>query len=448
MTRILKLRLAGFATAIFVLAVLIGWAAVTSRTEVIKLQERFSTGNLRNFEIADHIQSSILRLNNTLIRFEMENTGSALEDFKTSSTELKTWIDRQEPLLNSPKEQQLVRQIAAAYSRYLAVASQAVNNLSKDRAARLTHIEETYRSSLAVFELGYQLADAHRLVLQEFLQSSQKSVLVLQRLMFGFLFLLLASLIWLFATVFHEMITPLQRKLVESHAIIERQEKLASLGVLAAGVAHEIRNPLTAIKARLFIQRKAMPKGSREYDDSLVISDEINRLEQIVKDFLEFARPAEPKLTVLTPEPLLREAIQFMSPQLTKSSIKISLDSCVAVPFQGDPQQLKQVLINLIQNAAESIEKNGSIILSARNGANRLNGVNRPVVTLEVKDTGKGIPPEVQKRLFDPFFTTKETGTGLGLSISARILEKHGGALEFQTLVNRGTTFGIILPAQ
>jgi signal transduction histidine kinase len=103
-------------------------------------------------------------------------------------------------------------------------------------------------------------------------------------------------------------------------------------------------------------------------------------------------------------------------------------------------------LINLVQNAAESIEGEGAITLRARTSVARLGGRSRPVVTLEVADTGKGIPPAVQKRLFDPFFTTKESGTGLGLPIAARIVENHGGALQYRTVPGRGTTFGIVLP--
>jgi len=111
-----------------------------------------------------------------------------------------------------------------------------------------------------------------------------------------------------------------------------------------------------------------------------------------------------------------------------------------------DPAQIKQVLINLVQNAAESIGQDGTITLNARPARKPLRNGEKSAVMLEVADTGRGIPLEAQKRLFDPFFTTKETGTGLGLSIAARILQKHGGSLQYQTQVNRGTTFSILLP--
>jgi signal transduction histidine kinase len=112
----------------------------------------------------------------------------------------------------------------------------------------------------------------------------------------------------------------------------------------------------------------------------------------------------------------------------------------------ADVDKMKQVLINFIQNAADSMEAGGAITLRTRLNKRRLHGGNVPAVSLEIADTGKGIPPEVQKRLFDPFFTTKETGTGLGLCIAARIVEKHGGVIDYETQLNRGTTFSIVLP--
>jgi signal transduction histidine kinase len=246
--------------------------------------------------------------------------------------------------------------------------------------------------------------------------------------------------------VYGELIAPLQVRLIESQALAERHEKLASLGMLAAGVAHEIRNPLTAIKAWLFIQQKHLKPGTPEHDDAEIIGQEISRLERIVKDVLLFARPSEPDFEIVSADQPLREVQTLLGPGLEKSKIRLLLGNSVSARIRIDPQQIKQVLINLVQNAAESIGENGQIALQVRLDTKRLGESPTQVVILEVADTGKGIPPEVEKRLFDPFFTTKESGTGLGLSIAARIVEKHGGALQYQTSLNRGTTFGIVLP--
>jgi signal transduction histidine kinase len=116
--------------------------------------------------------------------------------------------------------------------------------------------------------------------------------------------------------------------------------------------------------------------------------------------------------------------------------------------IRADSGHLKQVLINLVGNAAEAIDGQGTVTLRARAGRAALGGRETDAVILEVADTGKGIPPEVEKRLFDPFFSTKETGTGLGLPIAARIVERHGGVLQYQTRPGHGTTFGVVLPRE
>jgi two-component system sensor histidine kinase AtoS len=131
---------------------------------------------------------------------------------------------------------------------------------------------------------------------------------------------------------------------------------------------------------------------------------------------------------------------------LAKNNIQLTLEESPPVRIKADAAQIKQVLINLVQNAADSIGQNGTVKLRAHQDRKHISYTDTNVVILDVRDTGKGIPPEVEKRLFDPFFTTKDTGTGLGLSIAAAIVQKHGGSLQYQTQVHHGTTFGIVLP--
>lgn len=446
MDKALKFRLTAFGLAIGILAALIGWASYASWREVSHLQTRLSTRHLRNYEIADHVQDEILQLNSYLVRYALQQDPKVLNEYQLESSNLNDWIDVQKPALHGA-ELDVLNEIDRAYDVFLAAATNGLVRSDQSEKERLLHIQAVQKAAQPLLELGNRLEDAHRQVLEDLLVASQKSVSLLRWVIFGSLLLLLASLGLLSMTVYREMIRPLRMKLVESHAVIERQEKLASLGVLAAGVAHEIRNPLTAIKARLFSHQRSFDPDSAESRDVLVIGNEINRLERIVHDFLQFARPSEPKLAPMTGETPLREVRDLLAPQFEKSAIQLKLDIQSNDSFQADPQQLKQVLINLVQNAAESIVQNGQIILRARSGTARLAGLYRPVVILETEDNGKGIPLEVQKRLFDPFFSTKDTGTGLGLAIAARIVEKHGGLLEFQTRPHHGATFGVIFPA-
>jgi len=305
---------------------------------------------------------------------------------------------------------------------------------------------EKVENKAQILELCTKLKAVERAAFNQFVEDSHEALGSLQRLLMTLVALVLILGFTATSLIYRVKIAPLRAQLVESRAIIKRQEMLAALGTLAAGVAHEIRNPLTAINVRLHSLKRTLVRGSSEEEDATVIDREIQRLDRIVRDVLNFARPAEPQPVTIAAESLFSGVQGLFGSQLEKTSIRLNLASSPSLWIRVDPQQIEQVLINLIQNAAESIGRDGTITLRARGTVMPLAGQASAVVILEVIDTGKGIALNVRERLFDPFFTTKEAGTGLGLSISARIVEKHGGALQYQTEVGRGTTFGIVLP--
>ncbi len=448
MTAALKLRLAGFLGGIVLVAVMTLWAANTTWNQAAALGDRLTREQIESFQTADQFRAYLQELDYMLLRFAVGREQGDWDRFLTESHKLDKWIDDQTLLLTSPEEKRTLGEINTAYDGY----QTASRNLSKrftdtpGAQVQLIDFAKVEAESSHLMDLGFQLVRAHHDSLSRFIGESKSTLHRLQVIIFTSLSMLIVLGGLLMWVVYREMIMPLQLQLVETAAVLERQEKLASLGVLATGVAHEIRNPLTAIKARLFSHQKGFTPKSKEYEDVLVIGGEINRLERIVKDFLQFARPADPKIEDIPSDAPLKEVIELLRPQLASSGISISLDPSARSRVLADPAQIKQVLINLVQNAAESIEGGGTIVLRVREGQQRLSGQMQPVVILEVVDSGKGISTEVQKRLFDPFFTTKESGTGLGLAIAARIVERHGGALEFQTQVNHGTVFGVVLP--
>ncbi len=165
-----------------------------------------------------------------------------------------------------------------------------------------------------------------------------------------------------------------------------------------------------------------------------------------MKDFLEFARPAEPTLRPVAVAEFLNEVRELMFPVLRERRIDLRLDPPGEFLLAMDRAQIKQVLINLIGNAADSIRGSGAVTLRVHPTFLPFTPIRLPAIAIEVEDTGSGIVPEVEKRLFDPFFTTKETGTGLGLAIAERIVERHEGVLQFRTQLERGTIFSVILP--
>jgi signal transduction histidine kinase len=259
--------------------------------------------------------------------------------------------------------------------------------------------------------------------------------------------LLIAVLVgWLGHFLWRELVAPLRAQVIEAEILIRRQAKLSTLGRFAAGVAHEIRNPLNSIKARLYAQDRLLPAESAAREDNRVISDEVVRLEHIVQDFLAFSRPPEPQLELISASGPLRTAGEVLRPELERDGIRLQLAVREDPPIRADAAQLQQVLVNLIRNARESMTGGGRLTLrcGTRVARREEDGTARAVI--EVRDTGAGIPPEVQVRLFEPFFTTKSAGSGLGLSISAQIVEAHGGQIECETQLNVGTAFRMLLP--
>ena len=441
------IRLIIYFATITLLVALIGWTALTSWQRTEELQTQLSAKLWQSFQIADHLQKNILELNNLMLRYGAYRNDADWTTFVAMSMDLDRWINEQQPML-SPTEQPFLDRINMAYSNYLAAAAALHVKIYPGRGSvtRLVEFTDLEKCSRDILDLGIQLSNAHQQSIDLFQEQNLKSLNLLRYELLGSLVLLLAAVFWLALVVYRDLIAPLQVQLVESRQLVERQEKLASLGMLAAGVAHEIRNPLTAIKAWLYLQQKHLAPGTPEHADAELIGCEINRLERIVKDFLQFARPSEPQFVSIPAEHPLREVQTLMQPGLEKSAIKLVVGEVAPAKIRVDPQQIKQVLINLVQNGADSIGHNGTVTLRARRDEKRLNHRMMDVVILEVSDTGTGIPPEAEKRLFDPFFTTKDFGTGLGLPIAARIVEKNLGALQYQTQAERGTTFGIILP--
>jgi len=457
-----KLRVLGFAVVVVLGSILISWITHSLWTQLDRLQSDYAAVRGESFYLGVHLRGSLRALNDKLMQFGVSQDPTFREAFLNDSAELKGWIATNQLTLAQTanlrlfksvevsKQLNLLKQITTLYDAYLtnatafvSVTNEAVNSRTFEHTYK--HVREI---SSGMFPLCDDLVASQREGFGEFLRGTQETLANHEQLSMVCSAMILGLMMTLAILVYRGMIAPLQVGLTESRSIIERQEKLASLGILASGVAHEIRNPLTAIKFRLFSLRKAVPAVTQN-EDASVIGNEINRLEGIVQDFLQFARPSEPKLSKTGASQILEDVARLFAPQLQKRAIELKLEvnGPKSISIYADAQQVKQVLINLVQNSAESIGRIGTITLAARREVADLDSRTRPVAILSVSDTGNGIPPEVEARLFDPFFTTKESGTGLGLAVSARIVEKHGGLLRYETEVNHGTTFEIVLPA-
>ena len=443
-----RLRPYGNALASVMLVLFVGWAGRITWQELRQLYRSFASVQADAFHLSEHVQASVRDLNETVLRFDLHRQPADRATFQKESQELLQWIRAYQPTVNTPQERDLMGQIEVAFEVYLPQTTRLMDERAQAGTAPSPTpvLDQVEDKAAPILDLCEKLKAAERAAQTQFMRDSHRALGWLQQLLIVQLALLLVLVGTAAVAIYRGVIGPLRVELGESRARAARHEKLASLGTLAAGVAHEIRNPLTAINVRLHSLNKSLAPNSSEHEDAAVIGHEIQRLERIVQEFLLFARPSEPKLHTVSADSLLARMESLFRPQLEKTPIRLHLESVPDLWVQVDPHQMEQVLINLIQNAAESMEGGGTITLRSRTGRERLAGRPRPVVILEVSDTGKGIPSEVRKRMFDPFFTTKEEGTGLGLAIASRIVEKHGGALECRTEVNRGTTFAILLP--
>lgn len=233
---------------------------------------------------------------------------------------------------------------------------------------------------------------------------------------------------------------------------IQRSEKLAAVGQLAAGIAHEIGTPLNVISGSAEYLQMDMEHDDTRAEELQCIAAEVTRISELVKQLMAFARPAEPSVESVELSEVVEATLLLVRHLLERQSIGVELTVAHDLPpVRADRGQLQQVILNLVVNAMHAMPKGGLLALRAMDshGGHRIAETGLQVA-LEVTDTGAGIPVDVVPRIFDPFFTTKDVGegTGLGLSTAQRIIENHGGQLAVRSEVGRGTTFTVLLPQE
>lgn len=225
----------------------------------------------------------------------------------------------------------------------------------------------------------------------------------------------------------------------QSMQLLVQSEKLTAAGQLAAGIAHEIRNPLTALKGFLHLLKANNGNPAKHDAYVTIMNDELNRIDQILSELLVLSKPQSVQFIRRRPAAIVQQVLDILQPQAVLKNVQLlvsQLDETVSI--YCDENQIKQVLINLVKNGIEAMPAGGRIWIGLM--------AEREHVILTVADEGAGIPEEVLNRIGEPFYTTKEKGTGLGLMVSFKIIENHNGTIQIESAPDRGTRFTITLP--
>jgi len=231
-----------------------------------------------------------------------------------------------------------------------------------------------------------------------------------------------------------------ERAHVTVQSLVTYSQRLAALGRLTSGVAHEVKNPLNAMMIHLELLKERLDAPTPEVRQSLdVIGGEIRRLDRVVQGFLRFMRPHELEFKPIEVATLLQSAVVLVEAEWQGQGIRFSIEAAPGLPaFEGDEELLRQALLNLIQNACQAMPRAGVVTVGAR--------VENHALCIEVADEGVGIAPDEVERIFTLYYTTKPDGTGIGLSVVYRIVQMHDGSIDVRSELGRGTTITIRLP--
>lgn len=228
-------------------------------------------------------------------------------------------------------------------------------------------------------------------------------------------------------------------QLVEAEEQLRRADRLSALGELSAGMAHEIRNPLGSIRGTAEILQDGIPENDPRAEFAAILVREVDRLNRVVQDFLDFARPGESDRTAVDLNLVVGEVLTLVRQQASKAGIELLFTPVGSPTVQGDGEQLRQAFLNLVLNALQAMEEGGRLQVTVSDPGDR--------VEVAFADSGSGIAPADLPRIFNPFFTTRSAGTGLGLAITHRIIQGQGGRIDVASTSGKGTTFTLTFPA-
>jgi signal transduction histidine kinase len=438
--------------------------------------------NMASFQAAEGLEIALLKQKGYLTYFFLDGNPEWLIQLQQDNQNFLEWLNKAHNSATTPVMTHILEKIDAKYRKYISEREQVINLYKTGRREEGAKLHWEVRHQFLEI---YDLCDNYKLINQGIISQIKKDsrtqanfiktlalVVMPSVLLLGLLlaYILVKQLlgpirqlsletgvgaglsgggdeVQALSRRVHDLIVNVdqaQTKLERSQEHLLQSEKMAMVGKLAAGVAHSIRNPLTSVKMRLFSLGRTLDFTPTQHEDFEVISEEIRHIDTIVANFLEYSRPPKLVMQKISPSDVVDMALQLLRHRLESYNVEVTVKRSRPLPeVWVDPDQLKEVLVNLLTNACEAMGSRGSIIIQERETFHPSIG---QVVTIQVSDNGPGIPESIQDKILQPFYSTKEEGTGLGLSIAMRILSEHGGWLDLESREGQGTTFTINLP--
>jgi signal transduction histidine kinase len=488
----LATRFAAIITGVVTLAVLSSTAALLSTWTIASLMQSTINASLPSVQVAQSLQLALCEPRGLVASYILDGGNSMwLSELQDRKRRFTDGLAKAKLMAHTPEEEQSLVKLESAYRAY---------GLKRDEVLLLYHNSEMEKAKVVLFgELNERYMQAHD-ACDEFMDAtdryvaasvaeSKSRVTVASAVVGVCVFVTIGlggTLLWLF---FGGVLLPLRRMVADARTfagddpangnsavpnelravgehlrflmsnitvtrsdleqsrsqLTHAEEKLASVGKLAACVAHEIRNPLCAITIALESLKEIVEATPDTHTLFEIVSEEAARLDNIIKDFLEFSRPPRLRIERQQVSTVIEKTLSLVRLPMGEKGIRlICEDTSTVLPVMADAAQLKQVLINILKNATEATPAGGVIHVSA---SEETAADGRLMVAIRIRDSGPGIPADVRERIFEPFFTTKQGGTGLGLCIAARVMAQHGGQLVLESSSDQGTVFAAWIPA-
>ena len=435
-------------------------------------------------QAAEELETALVRQKGLTTYYFLDGNPDWLSQLEQLNESFNTWLQKARNSAQTDNERSILNQVESEYLRYIFARDQVIQLYQAGKREAGAQRHWGVRKQFFAIQA---LCDQYRAIHKEEINEAWKQSRSQTRMMKGMTLVALPSVlvlgVMLAYILLNQILKPIRILSMEAgdvditsplpkemtalrqrvHTLMEnvdqtrselkqsrehlvQAEKLALVGKLAAGVAHTIRNPLTSVNMRLFSLERSLELSQNQREDFEVISEEVRHIDTIVQNFLEFARPPKLKMQSISPSEVVDMALQLLRHRLESYGVRVELERQNPLPkIAADPEQLKEVLINLLVNACEAMGEGGLIVIREEEGVAEPLG---RVAVIRVKDSGPGIPKAVRHRVFEPFYSTKEEGTGLGLSIAYRIVEEHGGWLSLKSKEGEGTTFTITLPCK